>query len=93
MKGSQMTRKSSDTTSPEPEGVPVPPHRPITFDDIEGTETTLWLRTQLVRIREFMLAHDAAEDEEMMEAIDYAIEENERWCDPTVATDLGSGNA
>ena len=37
------------------------------------------MREQLSCIREFLEQHDA--DAEMLDAIDFAIEENENWCD------------
>jgi hypothetical protein len=45
---------------------------------------------QLRRIRVYVFEHDA--DDEMLEALDSAIEANDFWIDPKIAEDLRMGN-
>lgn len=59
------------------------------LDDIEEAETGLWLHGQLSRIRAVLEGLDS--DKEMLDAIDYLIEENERWIDPDIANAVRSG--
>jgi hypothetical protein len=58
------------------------------LDDVEETATSLWIHEQLNRIRELLVEHGA--DDEMLDAVDYLIEDNERWINPEVAARLGS---
>jgi hypothetical protein len=81
-----MTRKSSSTISKKAVGSKKPASPPalrdrcITLDDIDEAETALWLAAQLIRVRAFAQKHDA--DDEMLEAIDYLIDETkEVWMD------------
>jgi hypothetical protein len=68
--------------------------RSVSLDDIEETETSLWLLEQLNGIQKLLEEHGA--DDEMLEAVEYLIEDNDRWIDPETATRMGStlgGNA
>jgi hypothetical protein len=58
-------------------------------EDIEEAETTLWLGQQLDRIRGYLSEHGA--DDDMLIAVDYLLEENDRWLDPQIADDLRAG--
>jgi hypothetical protein len=63
-----------------------------TLEDIEETELSIWLAAQLVRIRDFLFKVEAdGVDSEMLDAIDYLIDDNDRWIDPQIARDLKSG--
>jgi len=53
-----------------------------TLEDIEEHETARWLDEQLGRIEALILEHGA--DDEMLEAISYLREENDRWSIPQV---------
>jgi hypothetical protein len=58
--------------------------------DIEQTITCLWVEQQLNRIRDCLEEHGA--DDEMLDAIDYLLEENnDYWLDPQIADDLRAG--
>lgn len=59
------------------------------LNEIEEAETGLWLHEQLSRIRAVLVELDS--DEEMLDAIDYLIEENEQWIDPDIANAVHSG--
>lgn len=52
----------------------------LTLEHIEDAELVAWMREQLTRIKDFLTDHEA--DEEMVSAIDQAIEDNEHWSDP-----------
>lgn len=56
--------------------------RAPTLEDIEEHETTRWLDEQLDRIETLVREHGG--DDEMLEAIDYLREENQRWTVSTV---------
>lgn len=58
------------------------------IDDIEETEEAIFQRHQLNRIREFLLANEAAQD--LVDTIDIAIEDIERWISPAIETSLGA---
>lgn len=53
-----------------------------TLEDIEEHETALWIDEQLGRIEALILEYGA--DDEMLEAISYLREENDRWSIPQV---------
>jgi hypothetical protein len=59
------------------------------LENIEETETGLWVEQQVSRIRDFLVEHGA--DGEMLDAIEYLREENDRWIDPKIAKDLRAG--
>jgi hypothetical protein len=63
--------------------------RSPSLEDIEEAETTLWVGRQLDRIRDCLSEHGA--DDDMLKAIDYLLEENDRWLDPLIAEDLRAG--
>jgi hypothetical protein len=60
------------------------------IEDIEQTETSLWVEQQLNRIHDFLVERDA--DSEMLDAVDYLIEDNEQWMDEKIEKDLRAGN-
>jgi hypothetical protein len=63
--------------------------RTTSLEDIEETETALWVAHQLGRIRDFLVARAA--DIEMLDAVDYLREDNERCINPEIAQDLRTG--
>jgi hypothetical protein len=63
--------------------------RTPSLEDIEEAETSLWVEQQLNSIRHFLVQHGA--DKEMLDVIDYLLEENKDWIDPKIANDLRSG--
>jgi hypothetical protein len=63
--------------------------RTTSLEDIEETETGLWIEQQLCRIRGFLVEHGA--DGETLDAIEYLREENDRWIDPKIAKELRAG--
>lgn len=62
----------------------------VKLDDIEETEEAIFQRHQLNRIREFLLANEAAHD--LVDAIDMAIEDIEHWVSPTIEMSLGAAS-
>jgi len=48
----------------------------------------LWIHGQLNRIRELLVEHGA--DDEMLDAVDYLVEDNKGWINPEIAAHLGS---
>lgn len=56
--------------------------RAPTLEDIEEHETARWLDEQLGRIESLIREHGA--DDEMLEAICYLRDENDRWTIPRV---------
>jgi hypothetical protein len=63
--------------------------RTTSLEDIEETETGLWIGQQLTRIRDFLAERGA--DSEMLDVVEYLREDNEHWIDPKIAEDLRSG--
>lgn len=57
------------------------------IDDIEETEDAILQRLQLRRVREFLLLNGGGQD--LVESIDIAIEDIERWINPTIEMALG----
>jgi len=47
----------------------------------------LWIHGQLNRIRELLVEHGA--DDEMLDAVDYLVEDNKGWINPEIAARLG----
>jgi hypothetical protein len=76
------------TTSAPPEEPTAKHERIVSLDDVEETETSLWVLEQLNRIQELVVEHGA--DDEMLEAVEYLIEDNDRWINPKTAMLLGS---
>lgn len=62
--------------------------RQAKVEDIEETEEAIVQRYQLRRIREFLLANDAAP--ELIDAIDIALEDIERWISPAIEIAMGT---
>jgi hypothetical protein len=60
------------------------------LEDIEETETALWVERQLRRIRVYLFERRV--DNEMLEALDMAIEANDFCIDPKLAEDLRTGS-
>jgi hypothetical protein len=60
------------------------------LQEIEETETSLWVEEQLNRIRDCLVEHGA--DDEMLDAVDYLLEGNKGWIDDQIAGDLRAGN-
>jgi hypothetical protein len=58
------------------------------IEDIEETATSLWIHEQLNRIRELLVEHGA--DDEMLDAVDYLVDDNKGWMNPEIAEALGS---
>lgn len=58
------------------------------IDDIEETEDAILQRDRLNRVREFLLLNRGGQD--LVEAIDIAIEDIERWINPTIEMALGT---
>jgi len=56
--------------------------------DVEETETCLWIHEQLNRMRELLVEHGA--DSEMLDAVDYLVDDNKGWINPEIAAHLGS---
>jgi hypothetical protein len=78
--------------STKPDGPNIPTakgKRSASLQEIEETETSLWVGHQLNRIRGFLLEGGA--DCEMVAAVDYLIEDNDGWIDPQIAEDLRTG--
>lgn len=65
--------------------------RTPTLEDIEETETSLWVVQQLCRIHDFLVEHGA--DEEMLDVVDYLLEENKDWIDPEIVGNPQAGEA
>jgi hypothetical protein len=63
--------------------------RSPSLEDIEETETSLWVGDQLNRIRRFLFEGGA--DCEMVGAVDFLIEDNKSWIDAQIAEDLRAG--
>lgn len=63
--------------------------RGFELQDVEETEDALRIREQLNRIRIFLLEGDA--DDEMVNTVDYLIEDNDRWISPEIEKDLLAG--
>ena len=83
-----MKRRSQRTSSGQAKDSPAKWGRKVSLDDVEETETALWLFEQLNRIQELLVQHGA--DDEMLEAAEYLIEDNDRWISPEIAKRLGS---
>jgi hypothetical protein len=82
-------RKSTTPNRPERLDAPSKQRRTPSLVDIEETQTSLWVAEQLNRIHAFLVEHSA--DTEMLDAVEYLREDNERWIDPNIAEDLRSG--
>jgi|GEM_PF-6405874 hypothetical protein len=66
----------------------------LKIEDVDETEEAIFQCHQLNRIREFLLANEASQD--LIDAIDEAIEDIESWISPEIAFGNGtlqSGNS
>jgi hypothetical protein len=93
-RGPKMKRSSPPPTPEQAEDTTAKNDRSVSLDDIEETETSLWLLEQLNRIQKLLEEHGA--DDDMLDAVEYLIEDNDRWISPEIAARLGStptGNA
>jgi hypothetical protein len=82
-------RKSTPSEQPKDLNARGSRRRSPSLEDIEETETSLWVDEQLNRIRDFLSERGA--DSEMLDAVEYLREDNERWIDPKIADDLRTG--
>jgi hypothetical protein len=48
----------------------------------------LWIHEQLNRIRKLLVEHGA--DDELLDAVDYLVDDNKGWINPEIAEALGS---
>ncbi len=83
-----MNRHSETGASEQPEDLTAKRYGSASLRDVEETETSLWIHEQLNRIRELLVEHGA--DDEMLDAVDYLIEDNKGWINPEIAEALGS---
>ncbi|HEX3410316.1 MAG TPA: hypothetical protein VHT00_01245 [Stellaceae bacterium] len=63
--------------------------REPSLEDIDDAKTCLWVEQQLNRVRRFLIEQGG--DEEMLDVVDYLLEENKTWLDPQLADDLRAG--
>ena len=80
-----MNRSSKPIDSEQPED---PAKQAVSLGDIEETETSLWLHEQLNRMQKLLVEHGA--DVEMLDAVEYLIEDNNGWINPEIQMRLGS---
>jgi hypothetical protein len=59
------------------------------IDDIDETQEAIFQRDQLMRVREFLVEHEA--EQELIGSIDEALEDIERWISPAIEAALASG--
>ncbi len=83
-----MTRRAASQAPDQPKNSTAKRDRNVSLDEIEETETSLWLLEQLKRIQKLVEEHGA--DDEMLEAIEYLIEDNDRWISSEIETAMGS---
>jgi len=81
-----MNRGSKPTATEQPEDPTA--KQSVSLGDIEETETSLWLHEQLNRIQKLLVEHGA--DVEMLDAVEYLIEDNNGWINPEIQMRLGS---
>ena len=80
--------RHSETSAPEqPEDLTAKRSGVASILDMQETETSLWIHEQLNRIRELLVEHGA--DDEMLDAVDYLVEDNKGWINPEIAARLG----
>ncbi len=84
-----MTNRKS-TTSDGLENLIAISERGPSLERIEEAETGLWIEQQLNRIHDFLVERGA--DSEMLDAVEYLIEEHDSWIDEQIAKDLRAGN-
>jgi len=81
----EMVKQLSGETTARTEIDRVP-----SFAEIEEIETSLWVRQQLNLIRQLLVQHNA--DAEMLDVVDYLLEENDRWIDLDIVKRLQVGS-
>ncbi len=85
-----MTKRKSPTADKqENSGAKRNRQKGPSLEEIEETETSLWVEEQLNRIRDCLVEHGA--DEEMLDAVGYLLEENKGWINDQIAGDLRAG--
>ena len=80
-----MNRRSHPIASQQPKD---PTTKSYALNEIEETETSLWIHGQLNRIHQLIVENGA--DDEMLDAVNYLIEDNKGWINPEIAELLGS---
>jgi len=83
-----MNRRSHPIASEQPQA---PTAKSYPVNEIEETETSLWVHEQLNRMKMLLVEHGA--DVEMLDALEYLIEDNKGWINPEIAMRLGSTSA
>jgi hypothetical protein len=85
-----MTKRKSTTANGQ-ESSRAKSSRPRgpSLEEIEEKETCLWVEEQLNRIRNCLVEHGA--DDEMLDAVDYLLEDNKGWINDQIASDLREG--
>jgi len=58
----------------------------FSLEDIEETQTSLWVGQQLDRIHDFLVEYGA--DSEMLDAIKFLRDDNDSWINPKIAESL-----
>jgi hypothetical protein len=61
----------------------------LDLEDIDEAQTCIRQRQSLMEVRRFLLEHDAGED--LIEAVDLALEDNEQWAIEDVEDAIQSG--
>lgn len=82
-------RKSTTADKQENSGANRNRQKGPSLEEIEETETSLWVEEQLNRIRNCLVEHGA--DDEMLDAVDYLLEDNKGWINDQIAGDLRAG--
>jgi hypothetical protein len=76
-------------TPPDSDETMMSRKREPSLEDIDDAKTCLWVEQQLNRVRRFLIEQGG--DEEMLDVVDYLLEENKTWLDPQLADDLRAG--
>jgi hypothetical protein len=80
--------RHSETNAPEqPEDLTAKRSESVSLRDVAETQTCLWIHEQLNRIRGLLVEREA--DDEMLDAVDYLVEDNKGWINPEIAEALG----
>jgi hypothetical protein len=61
----------------------------LSLEDIDEAQTCIRQRQSLMEVRRFLLEHGAGED--LIEAVDLALEDNEQWAIEDVEDAIQSG--
>jgi len=83
LRGSNMNRHSETSATAQKE-LTAKRSGIASIRDVQETETS---HGQLNRIRELLVEHGA--DDEMLDAVDYLVEDNKGWINPEIAARLG----